>query len=192
MPKRRKIGLLVVMAMSLVTMCAALAKITVSLIPLTNSQILGNPAVEYFASIINFSSACEQGLVILMGCIPTLHLATRLRAPSLSKLRGNVSKVFSWSNRSKSSRGVKGVQTDSTKSSFPDSQKGFTGYQEMQLTPKVRPSDADSFEMYTEDETYATSQSALPHWDGNFRENQVLRTDRFSVSYKTYRPGEEV
>lgn len=33
----------------------------------------------------------------------------------------------------------------------------------MQTIPKVRPSDADSFEMYPEDETYATIQSALPY-----------------------------
>lgn len=81
MPKRRKVGLLEVMAMSLVTMCAALAKITESLIPLTDSQILGNATLAYFVSIINFSPACEQGLVILMGCITTLHLATRLCVP---------------------------------------------------------------------------------------------------------------
>lgn len=198
MPKRRKLGLLVVMAMSLVTMCAALAKITVSLIPMTNPKVVANTAVQYFASItsrINFCSDCEQALVIIMGCIPTLHLASRLRLPSLTKLRGSVSKVFNWSDRIKSSRGKKSAQTDSAKSSFPDSQKGLTGYQGFHLVPQVQPSDDGSFEstrkvLYPQDQTYATSEGALPQWDGNSHYTQIVRTDRYPVSYNVYMPPE--
>ncbi|ROV87000.1 hypothetical protein VMCG_10821 [Cytospora schulzeri] len=200
MPTRRKIGLLVVMAMSLVTMCAAVAKITVSLIPMTNNKILGDPAVQYFTSIINFSSDCEQALVIIMGCIPTLHLANRLRVPSLKELRGNVSKIFSWSDRRKSSRyrGHKeSVETSSTKPSFPGSQKGYSGYHEIQLTPLVCASNPERFDstrraLSPRGQSYVTSQGSLPRVDGDFSETRVLRTDSFSVSYKPHRLVEEV
>lgn len=195
MPTRRKVGLLVVLAMSLVTMCAALAKITVSLIPMTNNKILGNPAVQYFTSIINFSSDCEQTLVIIMGCIPTLHLASRLRVPSLRELRGNVSKVFGWSSRY--GEGKESMQASSTKSSFPNSQKGHSRYHEIQLAPLANASNANSFDstrraLAPRNNPYVTSQGSLPHLEGNLGGTRVLRTDSVSVSYTPHRRVEEM
>ncbi|KAK8108108.1 uncharacterized protein PG998_010121 [Apiospora kogelbergensis] len=193
MPTRRKVGLVVVMAMSLVTMCAALAKITVSLIPMTNSQILGNPAVQYFTSIINFSSDCEQCLVIIMGCIPTLHLAGRLQLPTVSQLRDNVSKALSRSGRksSESSLVEKNTQTSTGKYSSTSSHKGHSGYQEIQLVPQIHAPGNDKFAnssraLSGQGHSHVTSQGPQSHLDGNPDEGWVHRTDSFSVSYKTH------
>ncbi|KAK7949580.1 hypothetical protein PG988_016219 [Apiospora saccharicola] len=208
MPTRRKAGLGVVIAMSLVTMCAALAKITVSLIPMTNSQVLGNPAVQYFTSIINFSSDCEQCLVIIMGCIPTLHLASRLQWPTYSQLRDNVSKAISRSGR-KSSQfslvekggGSSSTQSSSRKFSNPTSSQrgGHSGYDEVKLVPQqaVYVPRNDSFAatggmLSGQGQSHVTSQGQLPHLAGNLDESRVRRTDSFSVSYKPHGTFEEV
>ncbi|KAH8203675.1 hypothetical protein TruAng_002205 [Truncatella angustata] len=195
MRTRRKVGLLVVMALSLVTMAAAVAKITVSLIPMTGSPLLVAPAVQYYTSIINFTSDCEQCLVIIMGCIPTLHLATRLQLPTVSKFRDSLLGLVSG-HRSKTSVQEKHMQTGS-RFTYGSAHKNRDDYHELQLTPRVRVSDEESYGSTREalgghSRSYISSQIPRVHASRNFGENEIYRTDSSTVSHKPQRAHEEV
>lgn len=180
MRTRQKVGLFVVMAMSLVTMTAALAKIAVSLIPMTDSDVLGDPATQYFASIINFTSDCEQCLVIIMGCIPTLHLASRLKIPTISEFRNSVSNLLR-SRRSKS-----GTHSDTQTTGafhYGNSHQDSSRYHELQFTPKLRRSEEDSFSSTALALAPHGQPPSPAHLSGNPGETQIHRTASFSVSY---------
>ena len=64
MPLRRKVGLMALMALSIFTMVASIMKTVTSQ---TNS---GETDPQYSASLAILWSGVEQGLVIVMGCIP--------------------------------------------------------------------------------------------------------------------------
>ncbi|KAK6220539.1 hypothetical protein LQW54_001984 [Pestalotiopsis sp. IQ-011] len=81
---RRKLALIVLIALSLVTMAAAASKMVVSLlftIGATNSldSIRGT-------LVIDFTTCLEQALVIIMGCVPTVRLISQLQFPSVRQI----------------------------------------------------------------------------------------------------------
>ncbi|KAI1311365.1 hypothetical protein F5Y03DRAFT_410519 [Xylaria venustula] len=114
MRRRRKVALVLLLSMSLVTMIAALSKIVVVLVPLSGSLILGDHGLLFFDGlfvvIINLASASEQCLVMMIGCIPTLYLLTKLRFPYFQHIGASiVNLVPSFLRRGNS----KGMHTDS-------------------------------------------------------------------------------
>ncbi|KAH6627327.1 hypothetical protein F5144DRAFT_270114 [Chaetomium tenue] len=94
MPTHQKIGLILVMSLSLITMGAALIKVVLVIIQLTNAPAVGHGNLAYFNGLYNLCTGVEQCLVIIMGCIPVLR--------SIAKL-SFISTISSSFKRSKSS-----------------------------------------------------------------------------------------
>lgn len=81
MPLSRKVGLCLLLAMSLFTMAASIAK-AVAANPGTKSE----EDAQYISSLALMWSVTEQAFVIMMGCAPPLHSITKLKLPSVSSL----------------------------------------------------------------------------------------------------------
>lgn len=82
MPMRRKVGLAIMMSMSLVTVVASIMKTLTS-----QGYSPDDEEVQYEASIAILWSALEQTLVILMSCIPPLRAAAKVKIPWLRNLK---------------------------------------------------------------------------------------------------------
>ncbi|KAK5992085.1 hypothetical protein PT974_05483 [Cladobotryum mycophilum] len=85
MPLRRKIGLVILMAMSLLAMVASIMKTVTS--RTTSGKTLD---VQYNSSLTILWSAIEQSLVIMMSCVPPLRAITGMDF-SLLSLTGRAS-----------------------------------------------------------------------------------------------------
>ncbi|KAK4222293.1 hypothetical protein QBC38DRAFT_375408 [Podospora fimiseda] len=83
MPLHRKVGLILLMSMSLITMGAALVKVALVIIQLTTPPKVGSKNLAYFNGIYNLCTGVEQCLVIIMGCIPPLRSITRIPMPAV-------------------------------------------------------------------------------------------------------------
>ncbi|KAH7304430.1 hypothetical protein B0I35DRAFT_484476 [Stachybotrys elegans] len=97
-----------------------LAKITVSLIPLSGNTNLGHPSTRYFAGIINLCSNCEQMLVIILGCLPTLHVVSKMefRLPNFKSLSSLFQSFLSGSRRQGKSENHSSKWTNITKAVY--------------------------------------------------------------------------
>ena len=85
MAVRRKISLILVMCGSIFSMIMSILK-TVSLGQVANSAV-GTPDVQYSSSPQLIYGFSEQSVVIIMGCIPTLHAIKRSDFAKLSFLK---------------------------------------------------------------------------------------------------------
>jgi hypothetical protein len=85
MAVRRKISLILVMCGSIFSMIMSILK-TVSLAEVANSAV-GTPNVQYSSSPQLIYGFSEQSIVIIMGCIPTLHAVKRSDFAKLSFLK---------------------------------------------------------------------------------------------------------
>lgn len=79
MPLGRKIGLSILMGVSVVTTGATLAKATIALMQITGATASLGGMWQYLEGIINLVTCVEQDLVIIMGCIPVLHSLTLIK-----------------------------------------------------------------------------------------------------------------
>ncbi|KAM7200664.1 hypothetical protein V8F20_005166 [Naviculisporaceae sp. PSN 640] len=70
MPRARKIGLIILLGLSILTAGACIAKISIMILGLTNQ--LPMSFSPDFGGVVFLTSSIEQCLVIIMGCIPTL------------------------------------------------------------------------------------------------------------------------
>ncbi|KAM7184230.1 hypothetical protein V8F33_013093 [Rhypophila sp. PSN 637] len=70
MPRARKIGLIILLSLSVLTAGACIAKIAIILLGLTNQ--LPTSFGPDFGGIVFLTSSIEQSMVIIMGCIPTM------------------------------------------------------------------------------------------------------------------------
>ncbi|KAI5920287.1 hypothetical protein F4810DRAFT_683383 [Camillea tinctor] len=92
MPTSRKVGLAILLAMSLITSAVAGLKTIVSLLYTIGADNLID--VYYGTHIIDFSTCLEQALVIMMGCVPVLRSITQLRLPQMSSLGGSFTSIL--------------------------------------------------------------------------------------------------
>jgi hypothetical protein len=136
MALRRKVGLILLLSVSLITAGVQSAKIAVALEG-TLGKILFQEtgrigAIFYIVSIV------EQSIVIIMGCVPTLGPITKMKIPILSSLGSSVTRLLaSMVRRSRSSsrswnRTQSGVSRDiemARKESIPDHPPSFTDKQ---------------------------------------------------------------
>ncbi|KAI0122234.1 hypothetical protein F4814DRAFT_457960 [Daldinia grandis] len=126
MDKRRKIGLSILIAVSLLTVAAAIAKLTIALIQITGAAASLGPEWQYIDGIINLATCVEQNLVIIMGCVPTLNSITKLTLPSFNDIRNSLASI---------------VARIKAKSSSPGNLSPPHIYQNLELTPNFRTSD---------------------------------------------------
>lgn len=93
----RRLGLIVLMCTSLITMAASILKATGLQ---TTAAQLKEP--EYASSLAALWSGLEQTLVIIMASVPALTAATKIKIPFFSRLASSFSRSFSRYSTKKS------------------------------------------------------------------------------------------
>ncbi|OTA89153.1 hypothetical protein M434DRAFT_79747 [Hypoxylon sp. CO27-5] len=174
MPVRQKIGLAILMAMSLVTMAASILKAVLSnIIPnITGDSNEPPPDAQYISSLSIFTGNVEQCLVIIMGCIAPLAPMVKLRFlhSIYTKLSGLVERLSSSRTRGKGSDYVPGAHSVYHNLDLMDSnQLGKLHINQNDEGQTLKP--LSTFEV-----------TALKAHEKH-SSNHIRRTDQFHVSY---------
>ncbi len=168
MPRRRKVALGTILALSLITLGIVVTKITVVLLRLTNPQGTSGTLARFYQSLTNLIAALEQWLVIIMGCIPTLKLPAHFKLPTLETMSSWVASLVpsSWSSRSRRSSSYNSGNNSS--------------FNELELVPKLRiPDEAKPYTVTSNGHTpdiENLSHTTTP-------EKKILQRTEFSVEY---------
>ncbi|KAI1076746.1 hypothetical protein F5B20DRAFT_572600 [Whalleya microplaca] len=169
MPMQRKIGFILLMCLSLITMGSALAKVVVVFMRMNATPIAGSTNFRYFNGLVNLLCGVEQCLVIIMGCIPSLRPMAKLRLDwtLLSNIGESLASLVTRSRR----KGSSGSLSSREKSSYHD----------LDLTPKV-----------SDERSISLKVPSIRNSIRNFRkssnqnlnpEGQIRRTDDFTITY---------
>jgi hypothetical protein len=153
MPTHQKIGLILVMSLSLITMGAAMIKVVLVIIQLTNPPAVGHGNLAYFNGLYNLCTGVEQCLVIIMGCIPVLRSIVNLNFPLINTITSS----FKRSKSSISSGYYTGDRNTSDES---------------HTTPRLRASDDGEHSVRCDAEN-GVSQN----------DEHIRRVDGYSVTY---------
>ncbi|KAI0502945.1 hypothetical protein F5B22DRAFT_579817 [Xylaria bambusicola] len=165
MPRRRKIALATILALSLITLTIITTKIAVALLRLT-TQVTSVTLVRYYQTLTNLFAALEQWLVIIMGCIPTLKIPAHFKLPTLEDMGSWVASLVpsSWSTRSRQSSAYNSADNNSS-------------FQELELVPKLRiPDEAKPYTVTLGAEKSDLSQQTTP-------DKKIMQRTEFSVEY---------
>lgn len=183
MALHRKVGVGLLMGLSLVTFAAALTKVVVITIDMITPKAPGDNDSPCFNGTYSLATGIEQALVITMGCIPTLGHAAKSMFPWLSSVgstvAGAVSGTSSWKKHSN--------ESDSTR--YGGSGKYYRD--ELNLRPDCPPLDEG------EEALNGPTVTAAPikKWKSNpsIDEGAVRRVDDFTITYEMpHLPREEV
>lgn len=109
LPFRRKLGLIIVLSLGMVTLAAALTKIAIVVITTFNTSS-GGGGTNYFQGIVYLTSSIEQAMVIIMGCTPVYPA---LAALDLGRLRSVSSSLVSVLRRKRSNSNFSSEKYDS-------------------------------------------------------------------------------
>lgn len=183
MSLNRKIGLVSLMALSLITFGAALTKVVVSSMDMVNPSAPGDNDSPCYNGTYSLATGIEQSLVITMGCIPTLGHTAKAMFPRLSGIGSALADVITGSNSwRKQSNGSDSTRSGDTDKSCND---------DLKLRPDCHPLD-------TGDESLGgTTVTAAPmtRWqsDPSVAAGGVRRVDDFTITYETpHFPREDV
>ncbi|KAI1476105.1 hypothetical protein F4774DRAFT_428504 [Daldinia eschscholtzii] len=91
----RKVGVSLLIAVSIITVAAAAGRLTIALLQMTGETASMGPNWQYIDGIINFAACIEQDLVIIMGCVPILNTITKLDLPRFSRMRNLIGSLIS-------------------------------------------------------------------------------------------------
>ncbi|KAI1348375.1 hypothetical protein F5Y01DRAFT_292494 [Xylaria sp. FL0043] len=169
MPRRRKVALGTILALSLITLGIVVTKITVVLLRLTNPLVATGTLARFYQSLTNLIAALEQWLVIIMGCIPTLKLPAHFKLPTLETMGSWMASLIpsSWSTRSRQSSAYNSADNNSS-------------YNELELVPKLRiPDEAKPYTVTLSGNN--PEGRSLPHEDTP--EKKIMQRTEFSVEY---------
>lgn len=173
MALRRKIALIVLMAMSLITMAAALSKAVINVVYFdANFSSQGADSFRAFGLQI-LCTGIEQALVIIMGCTPALRSITKLEVPSITTAIGSLVSLIARTDISRTD----GSQTSS---------RYYNMYRQSGDNELNLRSDFASDEEWALNRpvTSSTSQSGPDY------SKYVKRTDDYTVTYEN-RPQSE-
>ncbi|PQE06889.1 integral membrane protein [Rutstroemia sp. NJR-2017a BVV2] len=170
MPLSRRIGLILLMCVSLFTMTMSLLKVMV-----VQGSSHASTDVQYQASLGVLWSGMEQTCVIIMGCVPTLRSITNLEIPGLSAISSSLSSLIRGNKSKQSSLG-----------------NGYSdpGYRDLELnTHRLGQLGKDG-------KTQGPTVTIYPDGKQGSRQNLVVdnhvhRTDQFSLSYDQTRQSAE-
>ncbi|KAI0536736.1 hypothetical protein GGR58DRAFT_379659 [Xylaria digitata] len=164
MPRRRKVALGTILALSLITLGIVSTKIAVVLLRLTNPLSATGTLARFYQTLTNLIACLEQWLVIIMGCIPTLKLPAHFKMPTLEDMGVWVASLIpsSWSSRSRQSS--------------PYNSGNNSSYHELELVPKMRI--PDETKPYT-----VTLSGNTPENPTNTPEKKIMQRTEFSVQY---------
>ncbi|RYP60985.1 hypothetical protein DL769_007910 [Monosporascus sp. CRB-8-3] len=176
----RRVGLVFVMALGLITLASALLKMSIIIVTTFGGPVESGGR-SYFHGLIYLTSTIEQALVIIMGCIPTLQQVKHIDFTRLRSIPSSLASLIPKRRRKNSSS-----DASTQYNSFSRS-----GYQDLQLRPKLNVS-VDGRECVgvpvaaTAEVAYAGSN--LPETAGYF----IRRTDDFSVAYYQQKRPKEI
>ncbi|KAK7917920.1 hypothetical protein PG985_009794 [Apiospora marii] len=178
MPLGRKIGLIIMLAGSLVTAVISIQKTVIA---------QGGPHyttdAQYHSSLGVLWSVLEENFVIIMGCVPTLHGMAKLDYPLLSSLGSTLSSLVRGSRRGKKSSASSSSAAGGGMGDSHGRQPGGA-YRDLEMNKYETGMAGVSHALVGNGPavTHGSSESVK----GLFREaasTQVLRTDEFRVSY---------
>ncbi|KAF3763270.1 hypothetical protein M406DRAFT_356993 [Cryphonectria parasitica EP155] len=161
MPLRQKIGLIILMAMSLLTMVMSIMRTVWIVVSYSGSSALET----YDETSILTLALLEGDMVIIMGCIPTLR--------SLMKL--NLSQVgLSFSNFFARSKSKPSTMDKSYNSSGP--------YHDLELSTRKLAAIGQSENVQVSTAVFHPNNRSQDELVG---ETEVRRTDQFSITYES-------
>ncbi|KAI0835718.1 hypothetical protein F5Y06DRAFT_117464 [Hypoxylon sp. FL0890] len=177
MALRRKVGLVILVGLSLITAGASLAKLVISCMLLTQTPFVGgNGTFDFAAGLVSFCTSIELSLVIILGCVPTLGPIVNLHFPTFSHLRSSFSSIVTKVTR-KGSRSDLSSQGASYRSG---------SYRHLETALKLRPSADEKGSVVVASPANTQDQAMKSSGD-------IHRSDTYSVAYDTrVRATEEV
>lgn len=99
MPLHRKIGLAILLGLSIITFAAAFAKALVVALALSGHFVMIGPN---FKGLYFYISTIAQSLVTIIGCVPTMKPITRLQFPTFCAIGESIASLITRkSDRSK-------------------------------------------------------------------------------------------
>jgi hypothetical protein len=155
MPMRRKLGLIILLALSIFTMGCSIAKAVYA-----ESGTKATEDRQYTSSLSLMWSVTEQTFVIIMGCAPPLSSVTKLDVPFVSGLSASIKKLVT-------SRGS-GSRTGAS-SGLGQSKNGV--YYELGVAGKT----VSDVKANSNKSTWSETET------GSIDPGTVRRTDRFDV-----------
>lgn len=182
MSLHRKLGLGMLMGLSLVTFGAALTKVVVICMDMISPKAPGNNDSPCYNGVYSLATGIEQSLVITMGCIPTLGHAAKSMFPRLSSLGSTLVDAISSSKSGRKHSNESGSTWYGSAKPRQDSLK---------LRPDWRGLDDGEERL---NGTMVTA-FAINKWPSNpsIVEGGVRRVDDFTITYETpHHPREEV
>jgi hypothetical protein len=126
MPFRNKLGLGIVLSLSLISFVGSIMK------PVTASSA----PTQYAASLVILWSALEQTLVIIVSCIPALRHAVLAQMPLIKSFGSSLVRIVSRDNSRKSSSASMSLPTDGS--------TGQTKYRNLESRSKESDKDGKS------------------------------------------------
>jgi hypothetical protein len=129
MPLVRKIGLVLLLGISILTFFAAMAKVIVAILALRGELPLTSS--PDFGGAIFLVSGVEQALVISLGCVPTLGPVTKLQMPTITSIGQSIANLVSRSS-------------GRSRKSSPERDRSIYHDQDLELAPPLRLSDGGS------------------------------------------------
>ncbi|RYP58492.1 hypothetical protein DL769_008935 [Monosporascus sp. CRB-8-3] len=183
MPLRQKVGLVALMAMSLVTMTASILKTVLSnIIPKITAEAPAGlmPDVQYVSSLSIFAGNVEQCLVIIMGCVAPLSPLTKLKF---------VASLYTSFNKVMSRLSFGSGKARTTQSEFSKPHSSYHNLDLMDSSRLGRLHQNDDEQMLKPPASYKVTTD-----NGHSRETStaILRTDQFNVTYSERRHVREI
>jgi hypothetical protein len=167
MSVRRRIGLMTVMGLSLVTLAAAVLKIAIIVIITWGGPVANGGGANYFQGIVYLTSSIEQAMVIIMGCVPTFQAISKLE---FTRLRNVSSSLSSFITKRRKKYG------DST----PSTQYSRSGYRDLEMQAQTgATSESKEHLDVVSTREYGQSDNSIAGKPGHIR-----RTDKYTVTYQ--------
>lgn len=171
MPIHRRIGLVFVMALGLVTLASALLKFSIIIITTFGGPVESG-GTNYYQGLVYLTSSIEQALVIIMGCIPTLQQAKGIPFSRIKSISSSLASFIPKLRR----RG------SSSEASTQYNSPSYMGYQDLELRPHLKIS-GDSVDRLEVPIVAATEVSSVGQSMTHMEEHAIRRTDNYNVTY---------
>lgn len=92
MPSRQRLGLVILMSVSLITFTAALLKIVISILDI--EERVPTSFGQSASGIVWITAGIEQCLVIAMGCVPSLGPLARIQFPTWASIGETIASLI--------------------------------------------------------------------------------------------------
>ncbi|KAF2963102.1 hypothetical protein GQX73_g10468 [Xylaria multiplex] len=163
MPLRQKLSLALIMCLSIFSMTMSILK-TIALSQIANATV-GAPDTQYKSSPQLIYGFTEQSTVIIMGCIPVLHASIKMNFSKLSNLRRYYIFARKSSTSNYASTGYTDLDPNSHEISYVHIAKGNTE------------TSVSAGDYLVSSRSHGRSNDQL------LIEDQIIRTDRYTVTY---------